>query len=69
MRIEINRDLCIGAASCVVIAPGTFEMDDENKVILIDAQGNDAQTILEAAQSCPTAAITLIDDDGHQYYP
>lgn len=68
-RIEIDRDLCIGAESCAVIAPEVFEMDAENKAVLKDAAGADDQTILMAAQSCPVAAILLYDEDGSQMYP
>lgn len=68
-RIEIDRDLCIGAESCVVVAPEVFEMDAENKAILKNAAGSDDQTILMAAQSCPVAAILLYDEDGNQMYP
>ena len=68
-KIVIDRDLCIGAASCVVIAPGTFQMDDENKAILVDIDAHDAETIIMAAESCPTKAIFLYDEDGTQVYP
>lgn len=68
-RIEIDRDLCIGAESCVVVAPEVFEMDSENKAILKNANGADDQTILMSAQSCPVAAILLYDEDGNQLYP
>ncbi len=68
-KIVVDRDLCIGAATCVTIAPGTFQMDDENKAILVDLHGNDAETILMAAESCPTKAIFLYDENGEQIYP
>ncbi len=68
-KIVIDRDLCIGAATCVTIAPGTFQMDDENKAILVDLKGNDAETVLLAAESCPTKAIFLYDENGEQIYP
>ena len=68
-KIVIDRDLCIGAASCVVIAPGTFQMDEENKAYLVDINGHDAETIVMAAESCPTKAIFLYDEDGNQVYP
>jgi ferredoxin len=68
-KIVIDRDLCIGAATCVTIAPGTFQMDEENKAILVDLTGNDAETILLAAESCPTKAIFLYDEEGKQIYP
>lgn len=68
-KIVIDRDLCIGAATCVTIAPGTFQMDEENKAILVDLRGDEAETILMAAESCPTKAIFLYDDTGAQIYP
>ena len=68
-KITIKRDLCIGAASCVVIAPNVFELDNEGIAILKDPKGTDDQTILEAAKSCPTAAIILEDENGKQIWP
>jgi ferredoxin len=68
-KIVIDRDLCIGAATCVTIAPGTFQMDEENKAILVNLEGNDAETILMGAESCPTKAIFLYDEEGKQIYP
>ena len=84
-RIEIRRDLCIGAASCVAVAPSTFELDPENKAVLrrripppssdmtergeLEDETLDDETLLLAAQSCPTQAIILYDEDGKQIYP
>ena len=68
-RIFIDRDLCIGAASCVAIAPGVFALDDENKAVVVSEKGADDETILLAAQSCPTRAIILFDEQGNQIYP
>lgn len=68
-KIYVDRDLCIGAASCIAIAPGVFKLDEENKAVVYDAKGADDETILLAAQSCPTRAIILFDEDGNQIYP
>lgn len=69
MRIEVKRDLCIGAASCIAVAPGVFELDSEMKAIVKDQKGADPATLLEAARACPTIAIFLYDDDGKQVFP
>ena len=37
-RIEIDRELCIGAESCVVVAPDVYEMDDENIAVVINPE-------------------------------
>lgn len=68
-KIEVDRDLCIGAAPCVTVAPGVFKLDGENKAVVADASGADAETILLAAQSCPVQAISLYDANGDRIYP
>lgn len=82
MRIKVDRELCIGAASCLALLPEVFELDDEAKALIKSKSGNktsdwtdfkdlpiEAQLILEAAKSCPTNAIIIEDDDGKQIYP
>ncbi len=71
-KIVIDRDLCIGAASCVTIMPQVFQLDDENKAVLLagsEPQWSDVETVIMAAKSCPTKAIFLYDEDGVQIYP
>jgi len=68
-RIEVDRELCIGAAPCVVVAPKVFQLDNENKAVVADAHGADDDTILMAAQSCPVQAIMLYDEEGNKIYP
>ncbi len=68
-KIVVERELCIGAASCVAIAPGVFELDQENIAIIKDPKGNDDATIQAAAESCPTKAIFLFDETEKQLYP
>jgi ferredoxin len=69
MRIRVDRDLCITAGSCVEIAPQFFQIDDERKAYVVDSNGADEDTIFEAAESCPTSAIILEDENGNQLYP
>lgn len=67
--IKVDRDLCIGASPCVAVSAETFQLDDENKAIVLDANAADDDTLTMAAQSCPTGAILLFDEDGKQVYP
>lgn len=69
MKIKVDRNLCIGAGSCTVIAPETFELDGELKAVVKNSEGNDRETIIDAAKSCPVLAIILEEDDGTQIYP
>lgn len=68
-KIVVDRNLCIGAASCVAVAPGVFELDSENKAVVYNPKGADDETILLAAKSCPTQAILVFDEDGNQIFP
>ncbi|MBI3420763.1 MAG: ferredoxin [Candidatus Sungbacteria bacterium] len=68
-KIVVDRNLCIGAASCIAIAPGVFELDAQNKAVVYNEAGADAETILLAAKSCPTLAILVFDEEGNQIYP
>lgn len=83
LRIRVDRDICIGAASCTIVSPSTFKIDNENKAVIIDPQDSgkthnelelevdDAkkQEIVDAARSCPVAAIFVHDENGNQIYP
>lgn len=69
-QIKIDRNLCIGAASCVALAMKTFALDDENKAIVLDDNGDVPEAIRLAAESCPTKAIILENaETGEQEYP
>ncbi len=69
-EVTIERDLCIGAATCAALAPSTFNLDNEAKAIILDSAGaDDDSAVLEAAKACPVAAITLKDQSGAVVYP
>ena len=69
MKVKVDRELCIGVSNCVAIAPTVFELDDQNKVVVLDPSSVDEETLIEAAKSCPENAIILEDDEGNQLYP
>lgn len=68
-RIIVDREACIGAQSCVVVAPGVFQMDDDNLAYVTDPDSTDDDTILLAAQSCPVLAVHLYDEEGNKIFP
>ena len=69
-KIRVDRDLCIGAASCVALAMKTFVLDSENKAIILEENGDLPEAIKLAAESCPTKAIILENvETGEQEYP
>jgi ferredoxin len=72
VRTDWNR--CMGASSCVEIAPKVFHIDWERKksvfdpapLEVLDEKGADAETIFRAAQSCPYRAIILEDAESRE---
>lgn len=68
-KVKVIRSKCIGAASCVAIAPKVFGLDDKNLAYVISEDELDDMKLL-AAQSCPTAAIIIEDmESGQQVWP
>ncbi|HLC93413.1 MAG TPA: ferredoxin [Patescibacteria group bacterium] len=66
----MDRKACIGAGTCVVVSPDGFELDEHDiAVVKSGAEKLDDDQLLMAAQSCPTAAIILYDEDGNQIFP
>lgn len=61
-KVEIDREKCIGAATCVDLAGLTFRLNDQDhKAELIDQDGNGDEEKLLAAQGCPVMAIKVIN--------
>ncbi len=67
-KIVVDRELCIAAGSCVAVTNETFKLDEESKAVVINPDAVDDETLIMAAQSCPTKAILLFDKDGKQIY-
>lgn len=70
LTMRIDRNLCIGAATCIAIAPKAWALDDEAKAIILDTSDQETDdTLLEAAKGCPVMAIFITDENGKQLYP
>jgi ferredoxin len=63
---KVDELECAGHGDCALAAPGVFSIDDVATVV------GDAplETLIEAAEMCPAAAIAVVDaDTGEQLYP
>jgi len=67
IEMRVDRSLCIGSGDCVDTAPGVFKLDDEDKAVVIDPDGEPVDIVLEAAQNCPVTAIFVTGEDGDLY--
>ena len=67
IHVEVDRGLCIGSGDCVDTAPDVFQLDDEDKAVVVDPDGADTETVLEAAGNCPVTAIFVAGEEGDLY--
>jgi ferredoxin len=58
-EIRVDRTLCMGSGQCSWYAPNTFDQDDETIAIVTDSQGDPAEAIQMAVDSCPTRALSF----------
>jgi ferredoxin len=70
-KIILERNKCIGCGTCAVLCPTFFEMSDDGRVDLIDAEVvgdnmekevSDVSCNEEAAQGCPMQCIQIKDN-------
>jgi ferredoxin len=70
LKVWVDRNLCIGAATCVAVAPQTFLLDEEAKAVILETTDADLdQTIIDGAKACPVAAIIIEDENGNRIFP
>jgi ferredoxin len=68
-QITIDRGLCSSYAECEAIAPEVFQLGRDKISTLVDPQGADDETILDAARACPVDAIILVDEYEDRVWP
>ena len=69
VKIKVLVDKCISAATCLIQAPNTFDLDEDEKAFVLETEWDDAITIVQAAKSCSTSAIIIEDLRGNQVWP
>jgi ferredoxin len=58
-EIRVDRSLCMGSGQCSWYAPNTFDQDDETIAVVINPNGDPADAIQNAVDSCPTGALSI----------
>ena len=63
MKVEANRNVCIGAGMCVVNAEEVFDQGDDGIVIVleVDVPPEHADAAARAVAGCPSGALRRVD--------
>jgi ferredoxin len=67
IHITVDRALCIGSGDCVDSAPNVFQLDEEDKAVVVDPDGASVDEVIQAAGNCPVSAIFVVGEDGDLY--
>ena len=67
IEITVDRALCIGSGDCVDSAPNVFQLDEEDKAVVVDPDGASVDEVVQAAGNCPVSAIFVVGEDGDLY--
>ncbi len=74
VSVNVDPGRCIACCSCEAIAPSVFRVEKNVRVNpkskVIDEHGANSEKILDAAQTCPTKAISVSEKEScRQLYP
>jgi ferredoxin len=62
MKITVDPGSCVSSGQCVLLAPGTFDQnEDDGTVVLLaeESAAGDEEAVRQAELTCPAAAIRL----------
>ncbi|WP_191877545.1 ferredoxin [Streptomyces filipinensis] len=66
MRIEVDRQRCVGAGMCALTAPEVFTQDDDGFSEVLagrESAAGEYPMVKEAVRACPVGAVALLDED------
>lgn len=63
MRVVIDQDKCIGAGNCLVASEVFDQRESDGLVVLLQENPPDElrESVRDAADLCPAAAITILN--------
>jgi len=62
MKISVEKDKCVGAGQCAMVAPAVFDQNEDDGVVIVldESPGPEhAADVEEAATLCPAQVILL----------
>ena len=66
VKIAADREICTGAGMCALTAPGLFEQDDQQGLVVVRSQPltpEEVDAARKAVGLCPSGALSLEDDE------
>ncbi len=63
MKVHADRDVCIQAGNCVMVADSLFDQDDDGIVVVLvdDIPDDEQDKAAEAVKLCPSQALTIVE--------
>jgi ferredoxin len=63
VKVHADRDVCIQAGNCVMVADTLFDQDDDGVVVVLadDVPDVEEDKAREAVKLCPSQALTIAD--------
>ena len=63
MKVVVDYDVCASTGSCMQICPEVFEVRSDGFLYILIEQPDESlrKSVEQAADMCPTAAISVID--------
>ena len=68
-RIAVDRSVCQGSGLCVGMAPEFFALDGTYRSAPLQEIVDADDAVLDAAECCPTEAITIMDAETNEPGP
>jgi ferredoxin len=65
LRVEADREVCVGAGVCVRTAPGVFGQDEDLGLVALLTEWpevGDAETVRQAVELCPSGALSIVEE-------
>ncbi|WNG93308.1 ferredoxin [Mycobacterium sp. ITM-2016-00318] len=64
MKVHADREVCIQAGNCVMVADSLFDQDDDGIVVVLadEIPSGEEDKAREAVKLCPSQALTIAQE-------
>jgi ferredoxin len=63
VKVQADREVCIQAGNCVMVADAVFDQDEDGVVVVLvdDVPEGEEDRAREAVKLCPSQALRIVD--------